>query len=131
MDKLIGEQLCLGTLTLAKLGTYHRSFFSITQYLIDKNRLSTSEQSRAFLRGFHSGLRTHIIHRLEIKLPDHFPDDPYTMQEILEAAKFVLHDMSPTLFQSHIEHTTVYYHDFSHHFDILCTATTMLHKLQK
>ena len=32
-----------------------------------------------------------LEHPLQLKLPDHFPDDPYTQEEIQDAASFVLH----------------------------------------
>ena len=56
MDKLVGEQLHIGIYTDKDLGNYYRSFFSITQFLLTKNRLSIAEQSRAFVRGFQPDL---------------------------------------------------------------------------
>jgi hypothetical protein len=38
------------------------------------------------------------MHRLEIKLPDHNPDNFYLLSEINEAAKHVLHGASYTKF---------------------------------
>ena len=90
MDKLVGEQLRTGILDANDLGAYYRSFFNITQFLRAKNRISDAEQSRAFVRGFQSGLWTRIARRLELKFPDHYPDDPYTLDDIHSAAKFVL-----------------------------------------
>jgi hypothetical protein len=55
-----------------------------------KNSISEAKQSRAFVQGFQSGLWTWIEHRLELKLLDHYPDDPYSLEEIHEAMKFVL-----------------------------------------
>jgi hypothetical protein len=57
--------------------------------LLTKNRISEAEQSRAFIRGFQPDLWRRISHRLEIKLPDHDPDDFYSLLEIKEAAKHV------------------------------------------
>jgi hypothetical protein len=90
MDALIGEHARLGIYTLAELGTYYRSFITITTFLIDKGRLSENEQSRAFTRGFPSSLWNRVQQRLQLKNPDHYPDDPYTLNDINEAAKFVL-----------------------------------------
>jgi hypothetical protein len=90
MDKLVGEQLRVGIFDASDLGMYYRSFYNITQFLRTKNRISEAEQSRAFVRGFQPGLWTRIERRLELKLPDHYPDDPYNLEEIHEAAKFVL-----------------------------------------
>ena len=49
MDKLIGEQLCLGILNTTDLGVYYRSFYAITQFLKTQGCLSNHKQSRAFL----------------------------------------------------------------------------------
>ena len=91
MDKLVGEMLWVGILSLVDLGKYHREFMAITTFLIAKNCISPAEQSRAFMRGFPPELWNRITHRLQLKLPDHFPDDPYTLEEIHDAAHFVLH----------------------------------------
>jgi hypothetical protein len=90
MDKLIGEQLRVSIFNASDLGMYYRSFYNITQFLRTKNRISDAEQSRAFIRGFQPGLWTRIECRLELKLLDHYPDDPYNLEEIHEAAKFML-----------------------------------------
>jgi hypothetical protein len=49
MDKLIGEQLCVGIFDASDLGMYYRSFYNITQFLRTKNKISEAEQSRAFV----------------------------------------------------------------------------------
>jgi hypothetical protein len=90
MDKLVGEQLRVGILDASDLGIYYCSFYNITQYLHAKNRISEAEQSRAFVRGFQSSLWIRIARRLELKFPDHYPDDPYNLEDIHSAAKFVL-----------------------------------------
>src|ERR1700677_3683069 len=79
IDKLVGEQLRLGVLLLGDLGEYHRQFLAITTFLIEKMQLSTAEQSRAFARGFQAELWSCILQRLQLKLPNHFPDDPYPL----------------------------------------------------
>jgi hypothetical protein len=90
MDKLVSKQLRVGIFDVSDLGMYYCSFYNITQFLCMKNRISEAEQSRAFVRGFQPGLWTRIERRLKLKLPDHYPDDPYNLEEIHEAAKFVL-----------------------------------------
>jgi hypothetical protein len=66
--------------------------------LLTKNCISEAEQSRAFIRGFQPDLWRRISRRLEIKLPDHDPDDFYSLFEINEAAKHVLHGTSQNSF---------------------------------
>ena len=91
MDQLVGEWSHLGITSLGQLGEYHRSFLTITMFLRSKNRLSEVEQSRAFVRGFSPDLWRTISWRLQLKHPDHFPDDLYPLTNILEAAQYVLH----------------------------------------
>jgi hypothetical protein len=45
MDKLVGEQLCVGILDISDLGNYYRVFYTITQFLLTKNCISEAEQS--------------------------------------------------------------------------------------
>ena len=52
MEKLVGEASRVGISLLANLGKYHREFIAMTTFLIVKNCISTTEQSRAFARGF-------------------------------------------------------------------------------
>jgi hypothetical protein len=75
MDKLVREQLRMGILDVSDLRNYYRVFYTITQFLLTKHRISEAEQSRAFIRGFQLDLWRRISRRLEIKLPDHDPDD--------------------------------------------------------
>ncbi|EED81088.1 predicted protein [Postia placenta Mad-698-R] len=96
MDQLIGERARIGIHNAADLGCYYRDFMAITKHLITQHRLSTIEQSHAFLRGFQPALLTWLETRLHLKHPDHYADDPYTMAEIHAAATFILHGTSST-----------------------------------
>ncbi|EED82852.1 predicted protein [Postia placenta Mad-698-R] len=96
MDQLIGERARIGIHNAADLGCYYRNFMAITKHLIAQHRLSTIEQSRAFLPGFQPALLTRLETRLHLKHPDHYANDPYTMAEIHAAATFILHGTSST-----------------------------------
>ena len=91
MEKLIGEASRVGISSLTDLGKYHREFIAMTTFLIAKNCISATEQSRAFARGFPQKLWTKVAHQLQLKFPDHFPDNLYTLEQIHDAARFVLH----------------------------------------
>ena len=91
MEKLVADTLRTGILSLADLGKYHRDFISITMFLITKNCLTAPEQSRTFARAFPLELWSQVSYRLQLKFPNHFPDDPYTLEQIHDAARFVLH----------------------------------------
>ena len=91
MDKLVSDRLQLGIRSLDDLGKYYRAFRTITQFLREKARISEAEQSRAFARGFQPELWDRVVRRLELKFPDHFPDEHYPFGQIHAAAQFVLH----------------------------------------
>ncbi|PBK81380.1 hypothetical protein ARMGADRAFT_858330, partial [Armillaria gallica] len=80
--------------SLAELRTYYREFYPKAQFLESKKRLSGSEISNLFSKGFPDNVWEGIMRRLQIKLPDHFPSDPYALSEIYEAAQFVLQGTS-------------------------------------
>jgi hypothetical protein len=90
MDKVVGKQFHIGIFNMNDLGMYYWSFFNITHFLRTKNRISEAKQSRAFVRGFQPTLWTRITRRLELKHPDHYSDDPYPLDDMHKAAKFVL-----------------------------------------
>ena len=91
MDKLVGETLWVGILSLADLGKYHRESMAITTFLVAKNCILSAKQSCVFAQGFPPELWNRVTHCLQLKLPDHFPDDPITLEEIHDAMCFVLH----------------------------------------
>ncbi|KAH9037343.1 hypothetical protein EDB84DRAFT_1268747 [Lactarius hengduanensis] len=95
LDATVGERARLGILNSNDLGDYYRDFLVISQYLVSKNRLSAAEQSRAFIRGFQPTLEQHIKQRLQLKKPDHNPQDTYELDDIYDAAAFVLMGTSP------------------------------------
>ena len=91
MEKLVADTSRTRISSLADLGKYHRDFVSITMFLITKNCLATPKQSRTFTRAFPLELWSQVSYRLQLKFPNHFPDDPYTLEQIHDAAHFVLH----------------------------------------
>ncbi|ETW82684.1 hypothetical protein HETIRDRAFT_450470 [Heterobasidion irregulare TC 32-1] len=96
MDKLVGETSRVGILSLSELGNYHRQFLAITVFLLSKTQISVAEQGCAFARGFQPELWARISQRLQLKFPDHFPDDLYNLQDIHDAARFILHGTTST-----------------------------------
>ncbi|KAF8232036.1 hypothetical protein L208DRAFT_1209047, partial [Tricholoma matsutake] len=90
MDKLVSEQLRIGIYNASNLGLYYWSFYNTTKFLSTKGRISDAEQSRAFVRGFQPGLWARIARRLELKFPNHYPDNPYPLDDIHAVAKCVL-----------------------------------------
>jgi hypothetical protein len=90
LDILVGHYSRNGIQNGLELGEYYRRFLLITRYLIERNRMSEQEQSRAFLRGLPPALGARSTQRLEQKFIDHYPNDPYPLGHIYDAVSHVL-----------------------------------------
>ncbi|KAI9057626.1 hypothetical protein FKP32DRAFT_1583453 [Trametes sanguinea] len=91
VGNLVARRASAPIATAVELSSYYRDFYAMTSYLISQNRLSTSEQSRLFVRGIAQPLWGQVSQRLQLKLPDHYPEDPYKLDDVYNTAKFVLH----------------------------------------
>ena len=94
LDATIGRFTRIGIWGATDLGDYHRWFITITRYLISMNCLSTHDEAWHFFRGLPPNLEDKVRGRLQLKLVDHLPDDPYELDDIYEAATYVLRDAS-------------------------------------
>ncbi|CAA7263097.1 unnamed protein product [Cyclocybe aegerita] len=90
MDHIVDSCHRLGIHSLNDLADYHREFTAVMTFLVIKDRLTTMEQERAFTRGFQHNFWLLVARHLQIKDPDHSPDMPYTIENIMDAARFVL-----------------------------------------
>ena len=90
MDLLVGERQRLGISNTTELSEFHLQFLSITSWLIEKEQLGTLEKQRGYLRTFQARLLTSINNRLQMKFPDQHPNKPHNIQDIYEAARFIL-----------------------------------------
>ena len=90
LDQLLGSTSCMGTMNSEEYAKYYHKFFTITQFLIEKLQLSESEQSHLFQRGFQPSLWAKIEGQLEVKIPNHYPGNPYDFEKIKEAVTHVL-----------------------------------------
>ncbi|KAI0039003.1 hypothetical protein FA95DRAFT_1504772 [Auriscalpium vulgare] len=96
LDQLVAETARRGITTIGDVGEYYRGFYAISQFLIGRQRISERDRDYTFLRGFQKGLQDRIEQRLQLKYPDHDRDGPYPMDQIVEAARYVLHGTSST-----------------------------------
>jgi len=78
------------TESIASYGEYFRRFLAVSSYLRSHGRLADIDEARAFIQGLDSALRQRIIARLAIIFPHHYPDDPYALRDIDEAARWLL-----------------------------------------
>jgi hypothetical protein len=97
LENLTTERAQIGIHSLGDLGDYHRQFLAMTAFLLNKGRLSVDDQNRHFAEGFQSDLWVRVSQRLQLKLPDHYPNDPYPLANIEAAARLLKRDASATL----------------------------------
>ena len=97
IDRLIGERQRLGIKSLQDLSDFHLRFNAISIYLMANQLLSSREQSQCYLRVFEESLQSRIVMRLQIKLPNHHPSLPYDINEVYDAAKWVLQSVPASL----------------------------------
>ena len=90
-DRLWEDRLRKGIRSIDDLSEYYHGFYKITQYLIAQSKMSQIGLGNEFARGFQSQLYDRVFDRLSVKFPDRYRDDPYTLSEVYETAKFVLH----------------------------------------
>jgi hypothetical protein len=90
LDRLIGERQRLGMRSLRDLSEFHLSFNAISAFLLAKNLLSAREQSQCYIRVFEDSLQNQIIWRMNILHPHHPPAQQFDIEQIYDAAKWVL-----------------------------------------
>ena len=96
MDQLIEERRCLGISSTTDLSDFHLQFLSITNWLIEKQQLGPLEQRRGYLSAFQPQLLESVSNRLQMKFPDHHPNIPHSIQDLYEAAHFILQSAAAT-----------------------------------
>jgi len=97
LDRLVGERQRLEMRSLQDLTDFHLRFNAVASYLLTNQLISIREQSQAYLRVFDDALQARVTMRLQIKYPNHHPALPYTIEEIYDAAKWVLQGIPGTL----------------------------------
>ncbi|KAH9849720.1 hypothetical protein C2E23DRAFT_736744 [Lenzites betulinus] len=99
VDKLVESRRKAPITTSSELGDFYRPFYAMTSYLIQHNKMSTFEQSRLFFSGLCNPLHDQVAQRLQLKDPDHHPDEAYELAKVYEAAKFILHGTTTASYQ--------------------------------
>ncbi|KIJ09842.1 hypothetical protein PAXINDRAFT_17098 [Paxillus involutus ATCC 200175] len=79
-----------------ELGEYHGKFQKVVAHLISMDKLSVNERDLLFLDGLPHTLAVPVRTRLQYKVPDVHPSDPYPMASTLEAVNFCLTDVPAT-----------------------------------
>ncbi|KIJ15053.1 hypothetical protein PAXINDRAFT_12312, partial [Paxillus involutus ATCC 200175] len=73
-----------------ELGEYRRKFMKISAPLIANKKLADTERDAFFLDGFPRAIADRVRHRLSIIRADLHPDEAYPMEDVMDAAKFLL-----------------------------------------
>ena len=84
----------LGIVTTKELSEYHLKFLSITTWLIEKQQLGDLEQKRTYTRAFQPSFLASINNCLQMKFPDHHPNIPHKIEDVYEAARFIVQSAS-------------------------------------
>ena len=72
------------------LGEYTRKFSKVSALLIANKKIAKTEQDMFYISGFLTSIQDRICHRLVIVKLDLHLDDPYPMDNVVSAAKFLL-----------------------------------------
>jgi hypothetical protein len=89
-EQLVSDRARTEIHSETELGEFYRAFLLTSRILISKGRLGVPEQAHGFLGSFEPRLGTAIQSRLEQTFPDHFPEDPYSINAIYDAALYTL-----------------------------------------
>ena len=101
LDKVVQHHQSVGMANTYDLAAYYRDFFAILEYLKKQKWMASLEQDRKFREGFPPRIWMHVENRLLLKNPDHPRGVPWTVNEIYEAALWVLDGPTPgTTFHS-------------------------------
>ncbi|KAF7366465.1 hypothetical protein MSAN_00903500 [Mycena sanguinolenta] len=92
LESLAAEFAHLQSPSHTRFAEFYRRFFVISAYLLAKNRLSTHEQSRIFVRAIPSNIWHHAQLRLRILFPHVHPLDPYPLNDLRDAIDYILLD---------------------------------------
>ncbi|KAF8834019.1 hypothetical protein BDN67DRAFT_915790, partial [Paxillus ammoniavirescens] len=75
---------------IEEMGEYYQKFQKVAAHLMSTNKLSVNECDLLFLDGLPHALAVPVRARLQYKVPDVHPSDPYPIASTVEAANFCL-----------------------------------------
>ncbi|KAJ3555385.1 hypothetical protein NP233_g12224 [Leucocoprinus birnbaumii] len=73
-----------------QFGEYYREFLTRAAWLLNRGLISQRERNKLFLSGFHIDFRQQLRTQLRIQDPRHAIDEPWDIEEVEEAARFLL-----------------------------------------
>jgi hypothetical protein len=86
LEFIVTKQAKKPMYTMEDLGQYDRLFCPVSTSLISNKRIAETKQNHLYLDGFHSDIKTQILHRLEYMKPDIRPKHSYPQIDVNKAA---------------------------------------------
>ncbi len=90
LQRLVSDHACTPIRSEKELTSYYHQFHILLYNLITMHHIGVLEQARHFLAGFEPSLASDICSRLRAKLPNHFPSDPYKIEDVFQATLHTL-----------------------------------------
>ena len=93
------EVQAAGTMTSHRdLGEYVRKFTLIASFLKKKGRLSKGEHEYKFVEGLPAAFQVQLIARLSLAYLDHYTEDPWPTDRVIQHTSFLLTGSSTSLY---------------------------------
>jgi hypothetical protein len=73
-----------------QFGEYYRNFLTRASWLLNRNLISHRERNKLFMNGFHIDFRHQLRTQLRLQDPTHPLDEPWNIDEVEQAARFLL-----------------------------------------
>src|SRR6202163_1256321 len=83
--------------SLQDISKFHLQFITISTYLLANSLVSARELSQSYLRVFDNAFQACILMRLNILLPHHNPALTHAIDDLYDAAKWVLQGVPGTV----------------------------------
>ncbi|KAG5349088.1 hypothetical protein C0989_006076, partial [Termitomyces sp. Mn162] len=97
LERLVNQTFNSGLATLGRFSDYYRDFQRIARWLLANSKLYRNKERCLFQQGIPTLLWSKIVCRLEITLPDYYPEDPYDVDQVFKGAKWVLKGMDTSM----------------------------------
>ncbi|KIY42864.1 hypothetical protein FISHEDRAFT_54612, partial [Fistulina hepatica ATCC 64428] len=90
LSHLCGEATCNPFQTLHDFRAFKRLFTVLFNYLLGQTKISDTEASRMLFAMLDAHIINAVVSRLAIVKPDHFPSNPYPLEDLQNAIEWVL-----------------------------------------
>lgn len=92
IEILVAAQVAAGIHTTDELMAFHLKFVTISTWLIDKELSGVIEQRKDYISAFTEPLLSNIKLRLKMQYFNHHPKRAYKIEDVYEAARYIIQD---------------------------------------